>query len=121
MKEEILCFIEENYIVKKEFVESFNDLFNDINLPNQLMHGSRLVGRWMLDVKEDEVEIFAIWEYKSYEDYKKIEASIRSDKEHVNRILDWYNRHGGKEFVLKTYFVEVKNEVITSTLRNVTK
>lgn len=106
-----------SYIVKKEFVSTFNELFNEINLPNQLKNGSRLVGRWMLDADDNEVEIFAIWEYDSYEDYMRIESSIRNDHEHGNRISSWYNHHGGKEFVQNTFFVEAKNEVIISTLK----
>ncbi|TKI20624.1 cytoplasmic protein, partial [Bacillus cereus] len=34
------------YVVKNEFIEVFNDHFNNTNLPNQLKHGSRLIGRW---------------------------------------------------------------------------
>lgn len=107
-----------SYIVKKEFVTVFNELFHEINLPNQLKNGSRLVGRWMLDADDDAMEIFAIWEYDCYEDYARIESSIRNDYEHVNRVLGWYNRHGGKEFVQNSFFVEAKNEAIISTLSN---
>ena len=106
------------YIVKKEFVQNFNKFFKEVNLPNQLRNGSRLVGRWMLDAKEDNVEIFAIWEYDSYEDYVRIESTIRNDQEHVSRVKNWYDEHGGKEYVQQTYFVQVKNESLTSTLDN---
>ena len=105
------------YIVKKEFVENFNRHFNEINLPNQLKNGARLVGRWMLDVREDNVEIFAIWEYDKYEDYVQIEKRIRSDREHVDRVNSWYEEHGGKEYVQRTFFVQTKNEYLTSTLK----
>lgn len=104
------------YIVKEVFVENFNRLFNEINLPNQLKNGSRLVGRWMLDVKENNVEVFAIWEYDSYEDYVRIESNIRSDQEHVARVKNWYDEHGGKEYVQQTFFVEVKNEALSCTV-----
>ena len=105
------------YIVKKEFVEHLNQLFNEINLPNQLKNGSRLVGRWMLDVQEGNVEIFAIWEYDSYEDYMRIESTIRKDPKHVACIKNWYDEHGGKEYVQQTYFVQVKNEALTCTVK----
>ncbi|WP_237049401.1 hypothetical protein [Lentibacillus amyloliquefaciens] len=49
------------YIVKSEFVETFNTHFNKTNLPTQLKYGSRLVGRWMKANNDDTVEIFAIW------------------------------------------------------------
>jgi hypothetical protein len=60
-----LFYRRKHYIVKNEFAATFNKLFNDINLPNQLNHGSRLVGRWMLPHSESANEIFAIWEYDS--------------------------------------------------------
>lgn len=106
------------YIVKKEFVENFNRLFNEINLPNQLKSGSRLVGRWMLNATEDNVEIFAIWEYDNYEDYVRIEANIRGDRDHVDRVNRWYNEHGGKEYVQQTFFLQVKDEALTCTLNS---
>lgn len=104
------------YIVKNEFVEPFNRLFTDINLPNQQKHGARLVGRWMLPHNETTTEIFAIWEYDSYEDYIEIESQVRSDQEHLTRIQNWYEEHGGKEFVQKQYFLEARNEKLSSTI-----
>lgn len=58
------------YIVKNEFVEIFNTHFNETNLPNQMRHGARLLGRWMTPNSETTIEVFAIWEYDSYEKYK---------------------------------------------------
>ncbi len=104
------------YRVKEEFVESFNKLFNEINLPNQLKHGSRLVGRWMTATKDDLVEIFAIWEYNSYEEYLQIEAAVRSDQPHVASVKDWYEQYGGKEYVQENFLIEVKDERIISTV-----
>ena len=78
------------YIVNSGFVEAFNDHFNNTNLPNQLKHGSRLIGRWMKAIDDDTVEIFAIWEYDSYDDYVTIESKVRSDAAHVKRVEDWY-------------------------------
>ncbi len=104
------------YIVKSGFVEAFNKLFNNINLPNQLKYGSRFVGRWMKDNTNGTVEIFAIWEYDSYEDYLKIEKNVRSDEAHVKRVEDWYEKQGGKEYVFKEYFIEIKNEELKSTV-----
>lgn len=91
------------YTVKKEFVENFNEHFNKTNLPNQLKYGSRLIGRWMKENKDDTVEVFAIWEYDSYEDYLKIETQIRNDHSHVARVKDWYAKNGGRDYVLKEY------------------
>ncbi len=106
-----------HYIVKKEFVENFNSHFNKTNLPNQLKYGSRLIGRWMKDNNDGTVEIFAIWEYDSYEDYLEIESKIRNDKDHVERVKDWYEQNGGKS-ALKKYILEMKNEAIESTVAN---
>ncbi|PYF06818.1 NIPSNAP family protein [Ureibacillus chungkukjangi] len=105
------------YIVKSEFVEIFNDHFNNTNLPNQLNHGSRLVGRWMKDNKNNTVEIFAIWEYDSYEDYEQIEHKIRNDIAHVQMVKDWYESNGGRDYVLSNFILEVKNEVLMSTIK----
>lgn len=109
-----------HYLVKSEFVDTFNTHFNHTNLPNQLKYGSRLIGRWMKDLENGTTEIFAIWEYDSYDDYLEIESAIRSDEAHAKRIRDWYEKHGGRKHVLTEYILEVKNEAIESTLaRNV--
>jgi NIPSNAP len=105
------------YVIKKEFIEIFNDHFNDTNLPNQLKHGSRLVGRWMKDNGDDTVEIFAIWEYDSYEEYVRIETNVRNDEAHLQRIQGWYEKHGGRAHVLREYIVEMRNEALVSTVR----
>ncbi|WP_025784581.1 NIPSNAP family protein [Sporosarcina sp. D27] len=106
------------YIVKNDFVENFNAHFNKTNLPTQQKYGSRLLGRWMKNHDNDTVEIFAIWEYDSYEDYLEIEDKVRSDMAHVERVKDWYEMNGGKKHVLKEYILQVKNESIQSTLEN---
>ncbi|MDM5340601.1 NIPSNAP family protein [Fictibacillus enclensis] len=105
------------YTVKSDFVEEFNAHFNNTNLPNQLKHGARLVGRWMRDNKDNTVEIFAIWEYDSYEKYVEIETNVKNDEAHVQRIKDWYENNGGREQVLSKYILEVKNEALESTLK----
>ncbi|PGW44084.1 NIPSNAP family protein [Bacillus thuringiensis] len=105
------------YVVKNEFIEVFNDHFNNTNLPNQLKHGSKLIGRWMKDNKNGMSEVFAIWEYDSYEQYKEIESKIRSDERHIRRIHEWYENHGGKEYVLQEYIVEMKNEELVCTVK----
>lgn len=104
------------YVIKKEFVEIFNVHFNETNLPNQLKRGARLIGRWMVPKDEETTEVFAIWEYDSYEDYQVIEANVRNDQEHLQRIKNWYEAHGGRDFVIKQYVLEVRNEELKSTL-----
>ncbi|MFF2755223.1 NIPSNAP family protein [Psychrobacillus sp. NPDC058041] len=104
------------YTVKSNFVEKLNEHFNQTNLPNQLRYGARLVGRWMKDNKDNTVEIFAIWEYDSYEDYIEIENNVKGDSAHVKRVNDWYEKNGGKEHVHNKYILEVRNEALVSTL-----
>ena len=104
------------YTVKNDFVEKFNELFNKTNLPNQLKHGTRLIGRWMKDNKDGTFEVFAICEYDSYEDYIAIEEKIRSDRDHVQRIKDWYEKNGGRDYIYNEYILEVRNEELVSTV-----
>lgn len=105
-----------SYIVQSSFVDIFNDHFNKTNLLNQLKHGARLIGRWMKPNDNDTTEIFAIWEHDSYKDYEHVEASVRSDEPHKQRIRDWYEKLGGREHVFKEYILEVRNEAIESTV-----
>ena len=104
------------YIVKNDFVDILNTHFNETNLPNQIKHGARLVGRWMTPKNNSTTEIFAIWEYDSYERYEEIEANVRSDREHLKRISHWYEQNGGRDYVSKEYIIEVKNEQLVSTI-----
>ncbi|MED1411022.1 MULTISPECIES: NIPSNAP family protein [Bacillus] len=105
------------YIVKNKFLEIFNDHFNNTNLPNQIKYSSRLIGRWMKDNNDGTTEVFAIWEYDSYKDYEEIETKIKNDEMHVRRIHDWYEKHGGKEYVLQEYILEMKNEELICTVK----
>lgn len=104
------------YIIKNEFVDVFNQHFNENNLPNQIKHGATLVGRWMIPNDEDTTEVFAIWEYDSYDEYVKIEKNVRSDAAHLKRVQNWYDQNGGREYVIKNYFIEVRNEELKTTL-----
>jgi len=102
--------------VKADFMTAFNQLFTDINLPNQLKYGSKLIGRWMKDIGNGTFEVFTIWEYDNIDDYNNIETQIRNDKPHLQQIKDWYDMNGGKEYVFKEKILEVKNEEIISTV-----
>ncbi len=70
----------------------------------------------MFPLDEDRVEIFAIWEYDSKEEYERIESNIRSDERHVQRIKSWYESKGGRDTVFRDWFLEVRNEEIYSTV-----
>ncbi|GAQ19770.1 cytoplasmic protein [Oceanobacillus picturae] len=72
----------------------------------------------MVPYDEATTEIFAIWEYDSYEAYEVIEKQVRGDKQHANRVQKWYEENGGREYVLSEYILKVKNEQIESTLLN---
>lgn len=103
------------YVVSNDFVEVFNKHFIENNLPNQMKHGAKLVGRWMAPHSEATTEIFAIWEYESKEQYEEIERNVRSP-EQVKKVNDWYNSQGGRERVYRECIFLVKNEEIISTI-----
>ncbi|WP_053365737.1 NIPSNAP family protein [Bacillus sp. FJAT-27245] len=105
------------YIVENEFVETFNKHFNETNLPNQIKNGALLIGRWMAPNDKKTTEIFAIWEYDSLEKYKEIEARVRGDQKHVDRVNLWYKKNGGREYVYKKYILKVRNEQLFLTLQ----
>ena len=71
----------------------------------------------MKDNKNGTTEVFAIWEYDSYEQYKEIESKIRSDEKHTKKIHECYEKHGGKQYVFQEYIVEMKNEELVCTVK----
>jgi hypothetical protein len=103
------------YRVSPRILEDFNLHFNKTLLPTQLKYGSRLVGRWMTNETNGEVDVFAIWEYDSYEEYERIEASVRSDEAHMKRVQDWYGKWGGREN-LKEHFYKIDQDFINNTV-----
>jgi len=110
-----MIYRRKTYIVDPSFVEEFNVLFNDILLPSQLKYGARLIGKWMMNKDEERTEVFALWEYDSFQQYEEIETNIKSDEEHVKRVqqrLDEIGRNRLKR-VLKE---EIKQEFIESTV-----
>ena len=102
------------YRVSPRIIDDFNLHFNKTLLPTQLKYGSKLVGRWMTQ-HADEVEVFAIWEYDSYEDYERIEANVRGDEAHVKRVQDWFGKWGGRDN-LKDDFYRIDQDFIDSTV-----
>jgi hypothetical protein len=64
-----MIYRRKTYRIASEIVEEFNGHFNETLLPAQLKYGSRLVGRWVAEERDGAVELFAIWEYDSQEDY----------------------------------------------------
>ncbi len=62
-------------------------------------------------------EVFAIWEYDSYEQYKEIESKIRNDEKHIRRIHEWYEKTWRKQYVFQRYIVEMKNEELVCTVK----
>lgn len=106
-----------SYKIKLTFLDEFNRLFTDINLPNQVKHGATLVGRWSAKLDSDIAEVFAIWEYDSEEEYQRIANSIRNDKEHQARLNVWFEERGGKSQLLEKYIFEVaEQEIVKTTL-----
>lgn len=65
----------------------------DVQTISLIIQRGHLVGRRMKPNDDDTTEIFAIWEYDSYEGYQGIEEKVRSDEAHRKRVQDWYDRH----------------------------
>lgn len=91
------------YKINAMRINEFNQLFNEFLLPTQLKYGARLVGRWMTQENEGTMEVFAIWEYDSLEEYLRIENQVKSDEEHVLRVKNQHEelRKLGGNFLLE--------------------
>lgn len=74
-----MFYRKKSYEIEPDMLETFNEFFHDYLYPNQLKHGAELVGRWTTD---DHRKIYAIWAYKSKEDYERIEEMVRADPMH---------------------------------------
>lgn len=103
------------YIVEPSFIEEFNQLFNEILLPSQLKYGARLIGRWMFDRDENNTEVFAIWEYDSYEDYERIESQIKLDQEHVMKVQHRFDQIG-RDRLKQVLKEDIRQEFVKSTV-----
>jgi 8-oxo-dGTP diphosphatase len=79
VEEQKMLYRRKTYKINPQQLEVFNEFFHTYLLPNQLKHGAKLVGRWVTEAKD---EIMAIWEYKDYETYEKIEQLVREDELH---------------------------------------
>lgn len=89
-----MIYRRKTYVVASSFVEEFNALFNDILLPSQLKYGARLIGRWYTHMDDETSEIFAMWEYDTFEQFEEIEQKIKSDNEHIIRVQDRFDQIG---------------------------
>ncbi|GIO99972.1 NIPSNAP family protein [Paenibacillus sp. Dod16] len=81
-----MIYRRKSYKIDSKRIDEFNHLFNEYLLPTQLKYGASLVGRWMTEEIEGVIEVFAIWEYKSLEEYQNIENQVKGDEEHVKRV-----------------------------------
>ncbi|UOQ86585.1 NIPSNAP family protein [Gracilibacillus salinarum] len=103
------------YHVDPSIVKDFNEHFNKTLLPTQLKYGARLVGRWMTEDKDGVIEIFAIWEYSSFEDYEQIESKVKGDDQHVKRVQQWFEKMGRK-YNLKELFYKIDQDFLKTTV-----
>ncbi|WP_421383414.1 NIPSNAP family protein [Bacillus salacetis] len=110
-----MIFRRKMYKVAPSILNDFNEHFNQTLLPTQLKYGARLVGRWMTKDTEGVIEIFAIWEYDSHEEYEIIENKVKSDEEHVKRVQKWFQQMGGRE-KLKEVFFSIDQDFIETTV-----
>lgn len=110
-----MIYRRKTYIVEPSFIDEFNQLFNEILLPSQLKYGARLIGRWMIDKDENNTEVFAMWEYDSYEDFERIESQIKSDEEHVMKVQKRFDLIG-RERIKQVLKEDIKQEFVKSTV-----
>lgn len=110
-----MIYRRKTYKVDLKIVKEFNQHFNETLLPTQLKYGARLVGRWMTTENTGATEIFAIWEYDSYEEFEKIESRVKNDQAHVKRVQDWLNRIG-RENISAYLKDEVKEDFLKTTV-----
>ncbi|MDL4842406.1 NIPSNAP family protein [Aquibacillus rhizosphaerae] len=103
------------YKVAPNILDEFNKHFNETLLPSQLKYGARLVGRWMTKENEGAIDIFAIWEYDSYDDYEIIENKVKSDEEHVKRVQKRFQKIGGREKLNEVFF-NIDQDFIETTV-----
>ncbi|WP_405156411.1 NIPSNAP family protein [Paenibacillus sp. FSL K6-0108] len=93
-----MIYRRKTYVVASSFVEEFNALFNDILLPSLLKYGARLIGRWHHHMDDETSEIFAMWEYDTFEQYEEIEHKIKSDNEHIIRVQERFDQIGRNRY-----------------------
>jgi NIPSNAP len=105
------------YKLASGMVNEFNQHFNETLMPAQLKHGARLIGRWKTSSDEGTVEILAIWEYDSHEEYEIIETKVRNDEPHVKKVQEWFAKMGGRK-KLKESFFKIDQDFLDSTLTN---
>lgn len=110
-----MIYRRKTYIIEPSFIEEFNLLFNEILLPSQLKYGARLIGRWMNEKDKNNTEVFAIWEYDSYEDYERIESQIKSDEEHVMMVQKRFDRIG-RDRMNQVFKEDIRQEFVKSTV-----
>ncbi|MNJ35189.1 hypothetical protein D3C77_299190 [compost metagenome] len=69
----------------------------------------------MLEKDENNTEVFAMWEYDSYEDYERIESQIKSDTEHVLKVQNRFDQIG-RDRLKKVLKADIKQEFFKSTV-----
>ncbi|TGB03527.1 NIPSNAP family protein [Halobacillus salinus] len=110
-----MIFRRKMYKVAPSILEDFNKHFNETLLPTQLKYGARLVGRWMTEEKDGVIEILAIWQYESQEDYQVIEGKVRGDDAHIERVEKWFQKLGGRD-KLKEVFLHIDQDFMKTTV-----
>ena len=56
----------------------------------------------MKDNKNGTTEVFAIWEYDSYEQYKEIESKIRNDEKHTKKYMNGMKNMAGNNMFFRS-------------------
>lgn len=110
-----MIYRRKTYVVASSFVEEFNALFNDILLPSQLKYGARLIGRWHQLMDDETSEIFAMWEYDTFEQYEEIEQKIKSDNGHIMRVQERFDQMGRDRYK-EVFRTDIKQDFFESTV-----
>ncbi|WP_327607665.1 NIPSNAP family protein [Virgibacillus tibetensis] len=92
------------YKINPEKLDAFNNFFHTYLYPNQIKHGSKLIGRWVNELQD---EITTLWEYKSMEQYEAIEHKIRNS--------DLHREAQVRRKELGNLYIESHQEFLTST------
>ncbi|MBA2176538.1 NUDIX domain-containing protein [Halobacillus locisalis] len=92
------------YQLEPDQYEQFTQFFHTYILPNHLGHGARIVGRFTTMNRD---EVTSIWEYDSYEEYKRIEEKVKQS--------ELYKKARQRREELQDLFVEERVDFIEAT------
>ncbi|WP_268627124.1 hypothetical protein [Paenibacillus alvei] len=69
----------------------------------------------MINKDEEHTEVFALWEYDSFQAYEEIERNIKQDKEHVKRAQQRFDEIG-RDRLKRVLKEDIRQEFVNSTV-----